>query len=100
MSREMTVLVAMEVEATVGVVGVAAAHIAMELKATKVVLLHVLEDHAVSGGLLGLTLPVPMAETLDECRSLLACAEEALRAEYGALGQDVPPIARELEGGD
>ena len=100
MAADVTVVVAVEDEGTVGVVGAAAAHIAMELNATKIVLLHVLEHHSVSGGLLGLTLPVPVAETLDECGSLLARAEEAVKAEYSALGKDVPSIARQLEGGD
>lgn len=99
MSSERTIVVAVEDTATAGVVGAAAAHVAMEEGATAVVLLHVVESHMVAQGLMTIALPVPMRETQAEAKSVLREAEIALRAEYDALDRPVPTIERRLLGG-
>ena len=99
MSSERTVLVAVEDTATAGIVGAAAAHVAMEENATAIVLLHIVENHVVAQGLMSIALPVPMRETQTEADAVLAGAEAALRAEYVALDHPVPTVTRRLLGG-
>jgi nucleotide-binding universal stress UspA family protein len=99
MSSKRTIVVATEDTATAGVVGAAAAHVAMEEDATAIILLHVVENHVVAHGLMNIALPAPMEETKDEARSVLAGAEAALRAEYAALDRPVPSITQRLLGG-
>jgi nucleotide-binding universal stress UspA family protein len=99
MATERTIVVAAEDVATAGVVGAAAAHVAMEQNVAAVILLHVMENHVVAQGLMNMALPVPMSETEAEAQEVLAEAEAALRAEYEALGQSVPSITRRVVGG-
>lgn len=96
---ERTIVVAAEDASTAGVVGAAAAHVAMEADATAIILLHVVENHVVAQGLMTMALPVPMQETKDEAQTVLAEAEAALRAEYVALDRPMPSITRRLLGG-
>jgi nucleotide-binding universal stress UspA family protein len=99
MTAERTIVVAVEDTATAGVVGAAAAHVAMEEDAGAIILLHIVENHVVAQGLMSIALPVPMRETQTEAESVLAEAEAALRAEYIALDRPVPAITRRLLGG-
>lgn len=97
MTSECVVLVAVEDVATAGVVAAAAAHIAVDQSATQVVLLHVVDDHIASSGLIGFNTPMPVAdETGEEGSSLLSLAEATVRAEYAALDQPAPPVVRQL----
>jgi nucleotide-binding universal stress UspA family protein len=84
---------------TAGVVGAAAAHVAMEDDCTQIILLHVVENHVVAQGLMTVALPVPMRETKEEAQSVLTAAEAALRAEYVATGRPEPAITHRLLGG-
>lgn len=99
MASERTILVAAEDAATAGVVGAAAAHVAIEDDATVIVLLHVVESHLLAHGLMTMALPVPIAETKEEARAVLVEAENALRAEYTALDHPIPSITHRLLGG-
>jgi nucleotide-binding universal stress UspA family protein len=94
------ILVGLEDNATAGVVATAAAHIAMDQDATALILLHVIDTHMVAGGLLGLSgVTVPVIETGDDQEAMLALAEEAIQAEYGALERPVPSITRKVSAG-
>jgi hypothetical protein len=85
------ILVGLEDRATAGVVATAAAHIAMDQDATAMILLHVIDTYMVAGGLLGMSgVTVPVFETGDDQEAMLAPAEAAIRAEYGALDRPVP----------
>jgi nucleotide-binding universal stress UspA family protein len=99
MAPERTIVVAVEDTATAGVVGAAAAHVAMEENATAIVLCHVVESHIVAQGLMNMAAPVPMRETQSEAQSVLAETEAALRAEYAALDHPSPTISQRLVGG-
>jgi nucleotide-binding universal stress UspA family protein len=99
MTSERTIVVAVEDTATAGVVGAAAAHVAMEEDATAIILLHIVESHVVAQGLMSIALPVPMRETQTEAESVMGDAEAAFRAEYVALDRPVPTITRRLLGG-
>ncbi len=99
MSIGSTIVVAAEDAATAGVVGAAAAHVAMEEDATAILLVHVVESHMVAQGLMNVSLPVPLTETRDEAYAVLAEAEAALRAEYHALDRPLPSITHRLLGG-
>ncbi len=99
MSSERTIVVAVEDTATAGIVGAAAAHVAMEEDAGTIVLLHIVENHVVAQGLMSIALPVPMRETQNEAEAVLAGAESALRAEYAALDRPTPTVTRRLLGG-
>jgi nucleotide-binding universal stress UspA family protein len=99
MASDRTIVVAVEDSATAGVVGAAAAHVAMEEDAGTIVLLHVVENHIVAQGLMSVALPVPMRETQSEAQSVLTETEAALRAEYAALDRPTPTISQRLVGG-
>lgn len=100
-SIERVILVAVEDIATAGVVGVAAARIAMDQNATRVVLLHVLDSHTFATGLFGMTgAAAPVLESDQEAGAVLSLAEAALRAEYEALERPMPVIVREMPGGN
>jgi nucleotide-binding universal stress UspA family protein len=100
MSSERSIIVALEDMATAGVVGAAAAHIAVDESANRVILLHVLDAHTMASGFAGLAgAPVPIVETSEECRSVLALGEAAMSAEYEAMKQPVPSfVSRLVEG--
>jgi nucleotide-binding universal stress UspA family protein len=54
----------------------------------------------VAGGVLGLSgSTVPVIDTDDDQEALLALAEAAIRAEYGALERPVPAITRIVRAG-
>lgn len=99
MSSERTIVVAVEDTATAGIVGAAAAHVAMEENAGTIVLIHVVENHVVAQGLMSIAIPAPMRETQPEAQAVLAEAEAALCAEYAALELQAPTITRRLLGG-
>lgn len=99
MSSERTIVVAVEDTATAGIVGAAAAHVAMEENAGTVVLVHIVENHVVAQGLMNIALPVPMRETETEAEAVLSAAEAAVRGEYAALDHPIPTITRRLLGG-
>lgn len=101
MSDERVIVVALEDIATAGVVGAAAARIAMEQNATRVVLLHVLDSHTFATGLFGMTgAAAPVLESEEEANAVLSLAEAAFRAEYSALERPMPAIVREMPGGN
>lgn len=94
------ILVALEDSGTAGVVATAAAHIAMDQDATAVILLHVVDTYMVAGGLLSMSgVTVPVVETQDDQEAMLALAEAAIRAEYGALDRPAPSIVRRVRAG-
>jgi nucleotide-binding universal stress UspA family protein len=97
-SEARTLVVAVEDLATAGIVGASAAHTAMDEGATAILLLHVMESHAVTDGLV-FTMPVPLMETEPEARSVLDAAEAALVGEFGATDRPAPEITRRLAGG-
>lgn len=95
MPTEDTIVVAVEDLPTAGIVGVDAAHVAIEIAASRLVLLHVLDQHLLAGTVLGASGYCPaVGETLDEGVAVLDAAEQALRAEFAALGKPVPAIRR------
>lgn len=95
-----SILVGLEDSGTAGVVATAAAHIAMDRDATAVVLLHVIDTYMPAGGLLGLSgVPIPMIDTEEEHVAMLALAEGAIRAEYGALDRSAPSITQRVSAG-
>jgi nucleotide-binding universal stress UspA family protein len=97
MSSDLVIVVAVEDMATVGVVAAGAAQFAMEQGASRLILLHVLDDHALANGFSGLMgTPVPVVETREEASEILGYAEEIIAAEYGATERPLPVILREL----
>jgi nucleotide-binding universal stress UspA family protein len=101
MSDERVIVVAVEDIGTAGVVGAAAARIAIDQNATRVVLVHVLDSHTFATGLFGMTgAAAPVLESEEEANAVLSLAEAAFRAEYEALEHPVPAIVRELPGGN
>lgn len=95
------IVVAVEDSATGSVVAAAAARLAMERDAVAVVLLHVLENHAVISGMNTVAgVMTPVVETTEEGERVLALADAALRAEYAALDKPVPALTHELAAGE
>ncbi len=93
-------LVGLEDQATASVVATAAAHLAMEQDASALLVLHVLDTYSVVGALLDLSGGTgPALDTGEEQEALLALAEAALRAEYGARDRPVPVITRMVRAG-
>lgn len=85
---------------TAGVVAAHAAHVAVEQNADSILLLHVLDDHCVLTGMYALALPATsLAETPEEGGYVLAVAEAALRAEFGAMKQTLPEVECRAVGG-
>ena len=100
MSTERTIVVAVEDTATAPAVAAVAAQAAMEEEASAIVVLHVVERHTVAQGLMTVALPpVPLLETADEARSVLAAAEAAVRAAYVEAGRPEPRIERRVKEG-
>ncbi|MBV9279333.1 MAG: universal stress protein [Chloroflexi bacterium] len=90
-----SILVGLEDSATAGVVATGASHIAMGQDAPAVILLHAIDTYLVAGGLLSMAgAMVPMVETGEDREAMLALAEAAIQAEYGALDRAVPLITR------
>lgn len=97
MSHDRVIVVAVEDLGTAGVVAVAAAHFAMECAADRLVLLHVLDEHAIANVFRGFAgVPEPVVEMAEEGTAVLTLAEAAIDAEYGAVEQPKPVVAREL----
>lgn len=100
MSSESVIVVAVEDLGTAGVVAAGAAHFAMEQRAARVILLHVLDDHTVTNGLVGfMGVCAPVVEMAEEGVAALALAEAAMQAEYAGVNQSPPSIAREVREG-
>lgn len=98
MAAERTIVVGVEDAVTAGLVGTAAAHVAIDRQATAVILLHVVDLYAGAGALLSMSGVVPVvAEAADN--TTLAPAEAALRAEYVALNRPLPAITRTVSAG-
>jgi len=95
-----SILVGLEDSTTAGVVATAAAHIAMDRDATAMLLLHVIDTYMAAGGLLGISgVTLPVIDTEEDGEAMLALAEAAIQAEYVALEQPAPPIARRVSAG-
>jgi nucleotide-binding universal stress UspA family protein len=93
MAEEPTLVVAVEDSLTVTIVAVEAAHVAIAHGATKLVLLHVLDQRSLSGAAVAMSgYYIPVAETPEEGDALLGLAEQVIRAECEAMGKLVPAI--------
>ena len=93
-------LVGLEDQVTAGVVAAAAAHIGLAQDATALILLHVIDTHIVTGGLLSLSgVMGPVGDTGQDQEVMFADAEAAIEAEYAALQRPVPPITRRVSAG-
>jgi nucleotide-binding universal stress UspA family protein len=101
MTAEQNIVVALEDGATAGVVAAGAAHFAMERGNTRVVLIHVMDDHLIMNGFAGVmgTAPASLSETTEEASSVLRLGEATLAAEYRAADRPVPPVEQVIENG-
>ncbi len=94
MSGDKVVLVAIEDLATAGAVASEAVRRAIQQQATALLLVHVLDEHTVLNGLLGMTgsYSEPIRESSSECERMLRVAEQVIRAEFAAIGKPAPEI--------
>lgn len=101
MSDEHVIVVAVEDLATAGAVAAAAVRLALKQDATTLYLVHVLDQHPVLNGMLGMTgaYAPPVLETGDDARTMLDVAERVIRAEFAALGKPAPSIQQEVAEG-
>ncbi|HXT34146.1 MAG TPA: universal stress protein [Chloroflexota bacterium] len=95
MSETKCLVVAVEDFSTAGIVAVEAAHVAETTGATRVVLLHVLDPHHLSGAALAAR-GFPVGETEDVAAVLLDMAEQAMRAEFAGMKKPVPTIGHRV----
>jgi nucleotide-binding universal stress UspA family protein len=97
MSGAQTILVAVEDYATASIVAVEAARLAREQETQTIILLHVLDPHAMVAALFSLSGTYGLVEeTAAEGEAVLALAEVALSAEFAAAGTPAPAIQRVL----
>lgn len=96
-----TIVVAIEDLTTAGAVAAEAVHLAIEQQATMLLLIHVLDEHSVINGMLGMTgaPTAPLVEPEEDGNRLLAVTEQMIRGEFEALGKPVPTISTELARG-
>jgi nucleotide-binding universal stress UspA family protein len=100
MADEETVVVAIEDLSTAGAVAAEAVRLATSRPVTSLVLVHVLDEHPLINGMLGVTgAPVPLVESEDDGQRLLTVAERVIRNEFEALGVPAPAISHELARG-
>jgi nucleotide-binding universal stress UspA family protein len=100
MAHEMTIVVAIEDLSTAGAVAAEAVHLAIDQGATALLLIHVLDEHPVINGMLGVTgAPAPLVETEEQGEELLGVAERVIRAEFEARGMPAPSISHVLASG-
>lgn len=100
MADDTTIVVAIEDRSTAGAVAAEAVRLAIKQGATALALIHVLDEHPVINGMLGVTgAPTPMVETEEHGEELLRVAEQVIRAEFQALGKPAPAISRVLARG-
>jgi len=93
MKTELTLVVAIEDISTIRCVGKEAAHVAMEIGATRIVLLHVLDQHPLSGAAVAMSgYYFPVAEPPEEGSTLLQEAQAAVCAEFDREGIAVPEM--------
>jgi nucleotide-binding universal stress UspA family protein len=93
MVEERTLVVAVEDSLTATIVAVEAAHVAIADGASKLVLLHVLDQRSLSGAAVAMSgYYIPIAETPEEGETLLSLAEHVIRTECEAMGKPVPAI--------
>jgi nucleotide-binding universal stress UspA family protein len=80
--------------ATAGAVASEAVRQAIQQQATTLLLVHVLDEHTVLNGLLGMTgsYSEPIRESSSECECMLRVAEQVIRAEFAAIGKPAPKI--------
>lgn len=95
-----TIVVGIEDRATASIVAVEAAHMALHEGATEMILLHVLDEHAVVAAMFSASgYPAQVEEPTEEGERTLALAEAALRAECSAMGRAAPAIRHQIDSG-
>ncbi len=88
-----TLVIAIEDTSTIQCVGKEGTHVAIEVGATKLVLLHVLDQHPLSGAAVAMSgYYLPIAESTEDGAVLLKRAEAAIQAEFDRLGLPRPEI--------
>jgi nucleotide-binding universal stress UspA family protein len=96
-----TLIVAVEDSGTATVVAAEAAHVALATGTMNLVLVHVLDPHAIPNAAVALSgYYVPIAETAQEGEALTALAEQVIRAECAALGKPAPAMTHVVVGGN
>jgi nucleotide-binding universal stress UspA family protein len=98
MADTQPLVVAIEDLSTVGAVAGAAARLALQQRTPTLVLVHVIEEHAVLNGILTTSFsPVdPILEPVSEAQECLDLAEQIIAAEFQAQGQSAPVVRKEL----
>lgn len=101
MPDEHVVMVAIEDLATAGAVAAEAVRAARAQQATHLLLVHVLDEHPVVSGMLGLSgsYAGPITESESDGEAILAAADAVIRAEFAALGSPMPAITHMLAQG-
>lgn len=96
MSGQRTIVVAVEDFTTAGAVAAEAVRTTVRENATRLVLVHVLDEHTVLNGMMAISgsSSEPVMESVPEGERLLAETEQAIQAEFTALGRETPEIIR------
>ena len=93
MKAEHTLVIAIEDISTIHCVGKEATHIAIEVGAKRLVLLHVLDQHPLSGAAVAMSgYYMPIGESPEDGAALLKRAEAAIEAEFDRRGTPRPEI--------
>lgn len=101
MAETTTIMAAIEDMSTASIVAVETARVAIECHAEDIVLMHVLDHHAVLNAVLGMHgYCEPVHELREQAEDLLSLAQQAIAGEYQAHGGGLPRVRFAVEDGD